>query len=382
MSAIHQLHPALSARLRPRPGFHRFSVPDIESETLKAEVLMPFEAGLNESIDEAEEQNLEWLEALGLADSNVRLNVGKAAFHHLGSLVYREEDELGLQLATNFITFLFLFDDMADSAQSTVGANVEVMRQTTQLLMQGVEGHWSSPGDADHIDVSPRLRRKIERLQNALADITARMKDFTIDGAAPDLTFYSEAMREYLEGNVAEARSRCEAREQFQADVRSYTDLRLAVSAVHPCLELGCITRRFQVSRQARNSWQFRAMRRACNLSVSYVNDIFSYRKEALAGETSNLLIVLAKSGGYANSQAVLDRSCQVCDDVLIDYFAAAETVAKEPGVDRYARLMESWMRGNLEWYLARNERYLASSSTDVPIIRPYPEVVFHAMAG
>lgn len=344
---------------------------------------MPFEAGLNEHIDDAQSHNSEWLEALRLATPNVQLNVGKAAFHHLAALVYREEDEVGLQLATNFITFLFLFDDMADSSQSTIGANVEVMTQATDVLMKGVEGHWSSPGDADHIDVSPRLRRKIERLQNALADITARMKSFTIDGAAPDLTYYVEAMREYFEGNIAEAQSRCEARGQyFRADIWSYTNLRLAVSAVHPCLELGCITRRFQVSRQARDAWQFKAMRRACNLSVSYVNDIFSYRKEALAGETSNLLIVLASSGGYASSQQALDKSCQVCDDVLFDYFAAGEALTKAAGVEQYARLMESWMRGNLEWYLARNERYLGSSSTDVPIHRPAESFAFQAMAG
>jgi hypothetical protein len=371
-SALHPMHPYMMRRKRVGVGRHGFPVPNLDSLELEADILMPFAAGLNPAIDCAETQNYEWLSSLGFADigDDTFRGVSKAAFHHLGALVYREEDSIGLSLATNFITFLFLFDDMVDSAESAIGTNVERTRQVTQMLMRGVDGRWASPGEADHLEIGVRSRRKVEGLQNALADITWRMKQLRrSDGSEPDLRHYRAAMSEYLEGNVREAEGRDDRSTQ---DVRSYTDLRLAVSAVHPCLEVGCITRRLHVDTAIRSRRAFAKMRRACNLNVSYINDLFSYKKEALAGETSNLVIVLSTSMTNSTVQQALDQACKVVDETILDYLEAADEFmdSAEPGIRGYMCLMESWMRGNLEWYLAHNERYLDASSTDLPIVR------------
>jgi hypothetical protein len=347
-----------------------FEVPNIDAIPLLANVWMPFETGLNSAIDYAEEQNFDWLENLGLAQpgDNTWRGVQDAAFHHLTSLVYREEDELGLALATNFVNFLFIFDDMVDSHDSEIGMRSDCTRQAAEMMMRGVHGHVAARGDANYIHVSARLQRKLEGLQNALADISARMLKFTVDGRVPNLQWYAAAVREYLEGNVREAINR---ETTPSLDVRSYSDLRIDVSGVYPCLEVGCITRRVELPDNLRSRWDFGLMQRACNLHVSYVNDLFSYKKEALACENSNLVIILERSGRYGAAQAAMNKACQICDISIIEYFDAARKYAAEgrnSPMRRTMRLMESWMRGNLDWYLAQHERYCAASSTDLSI--------------
>ncbi|GEM_PF-1788804 len=349
-----------------RLGRHLVSICDVDDSLLEADLFMPFEAGLNISVIDAEVQNFNWLVDMGLIVPGDAASeaVEHAAFHHLSSLVYQVEDGESLALVTNFITFLFFFDDMVDSSDSEIGTNIELIASVGEMMMMGVLGNRAFEGSCDDLAVTPRLRWKIGALQNALADLTRRMLKITGDQTA--LEFYTEAMSEYFEGNIIEARMRCSVE---TCDLPRYTDLRLAVSAVHPCLEIGAITRGLRVSDAVRNSDDFRELRRACNLSVSYINDLFSYRKEALAGETSNLVHVL-RSALDLETQDALDRAAVVANKVVFEFVDGRDSRSWSEDERGYIELMEAWMRGNMEWYLAVNERYMGASSTDRAIPR------------
>jgi hypothetical protein len=112
-------------------------------------------------------------------------------------------------------------------------------------------------------------------------------------------------------------------------------------------------------------------MRAACNLSVSFVNDIFSYAKESSAGEVSNIVTVNRMVYGMDLPDALL-ASSTANDEVIQNYCDAKQELSSRHQLDhstrRYIRMMENWMRGNFDWYSQdRTDRYTDYLTTAIP---------------
>ena len=322
---------------------------------------MPFDVGLNEYHAWVEEQNLAWLSKFGLLeDADEAAEVEKAAFHALAALVHHDDPLESLELASNFISFLFYFDDMVDSATSEIGTSFQLTREVADRMMRGVHGRVPALGD-EELPICQASRERVAALQCALADISARLRLFTTD-----ITPYIDAMQEYLDGVVHEAQIRdvCSC----FTTVEAYDALRVLVSGVRPCLELGAIVRGIQIPESVRASGPFKDMRRACNLNCSYINDLFSYQKEALVGETSNIVMVIEQASECA-PRAALREAFELTSQTVVDYLRASrELEGGDADTAAYMTLMENWMRGNLEWCVTANHRYLENSSTNLVV--------------
>jgi hypothetical protein len=70
-------------------------------------------------------------------------------------------------------------------------------------------------------------------------------------------------------------------------------------------------------------------------------------------GERSNLVAVLMDTEGRTEAEALCE-ACRWCDQVVADYLRARGAVGDAPGLD----LLESWMRGNLDWHALGTARY------------------------
>ena len=157
-----------------------------------------------------------------------------------------------------------------------------------------------------------------------------------------------------------------------------YAAARTRFSAVYACLELGFVLRGLKLAAAVRRHARFIGAMKATNLSVSYVNDIFSYKKELSHGESSNLVMVLARARSLA-LDAAFSEACRICDQVLADYLddrAALEQLGPDAGAA--TEVFESWIRGSFDWHVGRTRRYAEVLSTHAP--SPGPEVTGDCM--
>jgi len=100
---------------------------------------------------------------------------------------------------------------------------------------------------------------------------------------------------------------------------------------------------------------------------------LFSYRKEWLAGERSNLVMVFERTEGCGRASA-FHHACETHTEVIRDFHSARqslrETLRYDSGAAYYVKLMEYWMRGNMDWTVEnRTQRYTDASSTDMPLL-------------
>lgn len=380
-----KIQPGSSSPLlfRPPPGVASgstrlpvvFDHPD--PDPIVGSIIMPFASGRNPHTDAVATANAAWIVEHGLLepDTPAFLKFGAAGFEELAGLVHREDDFDILLLAANYITALFFLDDMVDAAGSRVGSEPELVRRMAAFMSECVHtglaprslvaSEWTLP--AGHAE-------KLAAIGQALADVTRRLR------ALPhglDIGHYLREMDEYLQGVVMEADHRRHEHAPHHGfeTISEYEAVRTKFSAMYACVEFGALLRGLAPSSLARNSQPYRRMVRNTNLCVSYVNDLFSYKKEFLLGESSNLVMVLEHTDGFTRA-AAFRRACKISDLVVLQYLDDKQ-LCSDLDVDAFAgmELMEAWMRGNYDWYVGRTFRYVDvlsthESSSNHPIVR------------
>ncbi len=337
-----------------------FDHPD--PEPIVGSIAMPFATGRNPHTDAVAVANAQWIVDLGLLEAYTPAfhKFGAARFEELAGLVYRDEDFDSLLLAANYITALFFLDDMVDAAGSRVGAEPALVRQMARFMSECVRTGWAPIElSASEWSLPSADRTKLLSIGRALADVTRRLVALPNQ---PDLRHYWIEMDEYLAGVVAEAKYR---QTQRFAGVADYEAVRTKFSAMYACLEFGMLLRGLNPSSKVRCYEPYRRMVRNTNLCVSYVNDLFSYRKEFLLGECSNLVMVLERTNGF-NRAAAFQEGCRISDFVLLDYMDNKQRCLQLDDADARASIsqMETWMRGNYDWYVGRTFRYVDTLST------------------
>jgi len=242
-----------------------------------------------------------------------------------------------LDLVSDWITFLFFYDDMCDTQKAT---NPDYLERLVSAENRLVElGHGAPVRDDD----TP--------LDRSLADIRARASAFADVAWLDRLGGHIE---EYIEG------CRWERLIRLQGQVPSlatYSKLRLLVSAVYPSFDFAgmCID-------GARTSFAdnilVQQLEVMANNYICWVNDIYGVDKEIGEQTTSNVVIVLAHQHGLSWDQA-LDRAIELCNTELQAFRALEQQIAKLVDTDcsSYICALEAWMRGNLDWY-AETKRY------------------------
>jgi hypothetical protein len=341
----------------------RFSISTTRQQ-LHGSLRMPFRQGLNRHLQAVSVQNLDWALGLGLVpyeDQALIDGLRRCQFEQLAALVHHDCSREGLELIANLYTAIFVLDDMLDDERSRIGSTVELASHVAEYLAATVAN-----------ERRPRLRadvpsyERVVAVGDAFADLAVRMLEL-VDGDLDVFGRYVDGMQLYLHGCVMESAKRIE-RVTRLAD---YVDVRLRISAVYACLDCGAIAEGLQVPNTIWNDPAFARMRIACNLSVSYVNDIFSYAKEEHAGEVSNLIVVNRMVSGSSLAEA-FEASIATCDEVMADYLdAKLELISRymlDDSTRGYIRMMEGWMRGNFDWYNElRTARYTEYLTTAIP---------------
>lgn len=325
------LHPSAD-----RPGLPVF-VPLPGAPPLRGTLHMPFASGRHPDTDAVGEEMSAWLARLGLLDARTAHIFARARFHELAGLVYHRGDRDTLRLAADFIAALFVLDDLVDGGGHAAGRDERATQAALGPLREAARTGRAPPAGAG----APALRPVAE----ALADLRRRLDD----RGAPVEGWLAE-LEVYLDGVVEEAGRRARG----YVSVEDYAAVRVAFSAVYACVELGLAAEGLRLTPA------LRPLARAANLSVSFVNDVFSWPKERALGERSNLVAVLAEHRGLSERRAWA-AACRACDDVVAAHLAGRAALTADER--RALPLLEGWMRGNYDWHAVGTERYTAALS-------------------
>lgn len=332
------------------------------SETIVGSLAMPFQSGRNPYTASIADASVDWLVDMGVleADSPSCRAFEGANVHGLAGLVHRYESAEDLLLATNFYSTMFVFDDMLDAGGSRVGSVPEFVRRSTALMMDALR--WGrAPQQALPAEEWPlplAHRQKLAAIARCFADVVRRLK---ARPNSPDLGYFLHEMDEYFRGIVEE--STCRAERAFPS-LEAYAQARLKFGAMYACVEFGALLRRLAPTAIARRFRPYRRMVRNTNLCVSYVNDLFSYKKEHALGEVSNLVMVIEQVEDQDRS-AAFRKACRICDHVMEEYVADKQRCEQlEPDAKAGIELLEDWMRGHYDWYHENTTRYAEALTT------------------
>lgn len=352
--------PALHLRMEEASSYEPITLDHPGDEIITGRIHMPLAHGRNHATPTVEAECLAWLCEHGLLTpgSTAVATVRAGRFHELAGHAYRHEDRDALQIAADFISALFFFDDLVDTDQSYVGRDSDLTRRLAGLLAAGLRsGEPPAPDAGSDWPLTPADRRKVLSIAAAFADIRrrlARRHPTTLEPFFQEVDVYFESMAHEAAHRVG----------RDYASLDDYASVRTSYSAVYVCIELGLVLRGVALSPATRRDAHLRLARQSANLSVAYINDLFSYKRELLLGESTNLVMLLERLHGLSLAEA-FEEACRMANEQMRRFLSSRAAIeARDPGARAATELFESWVRGNYDWHVGHTQRYSRALST------------------
>ena len=299
----------------------------------RARLTCPLEPAIHGEVEAAHRHTLSWAVELGLVHpSGTKFaRFDGARFTWLAARAYPTVTLTQLELISDWITFLFFYDDMCDTQEAAEADYLDRLVAAENRLIEIGHGAAVEAGDTP--------------LDRALADI--RQRTAALAGEAWLLRLAAH-IQEYIEGVRWERILRLQSRVPSLA---TYSKLRLLISAVFPCFDFAglCIDGRRTDFAANVHVQQLEVM---ANNYICWVNDIYGVDKELSEATTSNLVIVLANEYDLSWGEA-LDRAIEMCNAELAAFLELEAALGQLSDTDcrSYVAALKAWMRGNLDWY-------------------------------
>jgi hypothetical protein len=300
-------------------------------------IVMPFASHPSPAVERAERHAREWLVSQSLLDPDDPDLLTLPRLGRLAAFAYPAAEPAALDMAADWVTWLYVFDDRYADEGSPDPA-----------LLAGQVAHL-----LDALDGAPPAGP----LAAALADLVGRHRDLA---TAEQTDRFVANVRGYLLGVLAEVSYRSAGRVPTLAE---YLPLRLQASGCLPCLSLVeiCAPGR-PAAGSAVHEPCIAALTRLAGSVIALANDIYSCPREIDQSPVPfifNLPLVLAENEHLPLSEAM--RRAVVMTQDLADRLARDYRTALAEGdyVAAYCRGLADWTQGTFEW-MARSGRYAA----------------------
>ncbi|AZK97291.1 MULTISPECIES: terpene synthase family protein [Streptomyces] len=289
-----------------------------------------------------------WADAYDLLDSPAARD--RLARSHLGALIARSYPAMGLHRAdavAGWFTWAFVIDDCHDrQPEGQIDYDSSAFRMLRLLTP----------------DATLPATTTASRLDAILARV---WHDLARDRSAAWRMRFTLHMTHFLAAFKYESLNR---RHHHTPGLLGYTQLRRASGGITPSLDLLEVASDREIPPLLHETDQFQTMFKCASDVVVWVNDIVSLRKELVAGETTNGVLVLARERGGGLQDAIDAVYGRVGGWVAAFRQAREElralsgqwlglTRGERHAVESYADGMEAWMRGNLDWSFS-SDRY------------------------
>ena len=319
--------------------------------TERPRLFCPIPSAVNTFVEIADLHAYDWVQRWGLiSPAGEQSNKFRAArFSWLAARSYSTATKEQLKLVTDWIAFLFCYDDMCDTAPVGGGEHQRLLDGLEDRLIDIIHGAAPRAGDS--------------ALAKALADICNRVAVMEVDGEW--MSRLAGHFRDYIHGVRWERRLRLRHETPSMA---TYTKMRPLISAVFPCFDFAAMFTPGLTKQSVDNAYA-RQLEMVANNHICMVNDIFGVEKEIREGTTCNVVLVLMQEGALSLSAAI-DRAVELCNEELAAFFALQSdyTELAQPGAAgaSYVGALRSWMRGNLDWY-TKTKRYARTGHAKGP---------------
>jgi 5-epi-alpha-selinene synthase len=284
----------------------------------------------------AEESSLAWADDFGLFRDGRSFKIFKAG--GIGRLAarfhpYSSSDDLCL--LSDFYSWMFLQDDLRD--ESEIGFSPDRLSDSDRRSLDVLEGDEPSGGDSPVVHAMCDLRERFE----ARAPGPMWMRRFT------------RTIRNYLDATVWEASNRARG---VVPDPEAYLRMRPLTGGLDIDEELIGLTDHARLPRWVLDNASVKRMTEASFNVVCWSNDILSLEKELAHGDFHNLVIVLHDATGLSledSARRVVEmHNAEVRDFISITHDMPSFGGSLDENLFRYASVLRSRMRGNLDWSL------------------------------
>lgn len=267
-------------------------------------------------------------------------------YGHIAARVYPNAPAEALQVASDFVAWLFFADDQND--ETDVGCRLSWMKELHARFGAVLEGHGPTSQDRP--------------LCHALHDLVSRASRRAPAGW---MGRFSRSMLEYF----AASRWECENRRlSVVPSPATYLAMRPFTGAVYACFDLFAVTDALHLPAAVHDHPVVQALRLRANNVIGVCNDILSVEKELSHGDVHNLVLAI-RHDQRCTLQEAIHRAAAWHDAEVGAYLALEPCMpsfgsAVDADLARYAGGLRAWMRGNLDWSLA-SARYRSSASQE-----------------
>ncbi|XYH98454.1 terpene synthase family protein [Sorangium sp. So ce1128] len=312
------------------------------------ELWYPFSSEISPHAAAIERGSRQWANRFNLIKRNGSLDPARPIeYALLAARTYPKAERERLQIAADWLSWLFLMDDECD--ETGVGGDPERLMRVHERLLAVLRG--APPSANDH----PFVR--------SLHDLRTRMAERE---SSAWLARFAHAVEEYFSANRWEAKNRLLGVIPSASD---YQAMRAHTGAVFTCFELTQITDGIKLPADVRQHPSVQRLALLANCVICWSNDIFSVNKESSQGDVHNLVIVLQNEHRLSNDEAVREavRVHNGTVRAFVEQAAALDTFGREVDAElnRYLDGLRYWMRGNLDWsWTALRYRRAAAESS------------------
>jgi (+)-eremophilene synthase len=307
----------------------------------------PFPAAINAYAEDANQGTIAWAHSYGLMPSDPAGRHRHEEYGYFAARVHPNASRQTLQIAADFIAWLFFADDHNDETET--GIRIDWMTERLARFSAVLQGE--------------RPARSDSPLCHALFDLRTRASQWVHSSW---MTQFKRSMIEYF----AAGRWECENRQLGAAlSPATYLAMRPFTGAVYPCFDLFAVTDALRLPDAAREHPVVQALRLRANNVISACNDIFSLEKELAHGDMHNLALAILNEQRCSLQQAV-ERAAAWHDAEVGAYLALERSLPSfgavvDADLARYAGCLRAWMRGNLDWSRASARYRISASSPD-----------------
>ncbi|HMN26536.1 MAG TPA: hypothetical protein PKE45_00170 [Caldilineaceae bacterium] len=301
----------------------------------------PITPAVNPHVERTHEHSMQWVAKFHLVQPQSKQHDGLQAgqFAWLAALTQPYVSLEDLQLYCDSITWLTLHDDILDTSQ--LGRNPQAWgmleRRLSAILQGAAPSHQDEPLVSALSDLCQRLRRRTSE---------AWMERFAI------------SVKQSFQANLWEATNRAHG---ITPDLTTYTKLRQFSDGFSTCFDLIGMMALIDPQADFLTHLYVQQLEVMAINHCVWVNDIFSYKKEMMEANGSNLVLVL-QNECQLGLQAAVNRAVAMCDAEMRAFLRMASNLpsfgpAEDAMLARYLHCLQACMRGHLDWY-AKTTRY------------------------
>lgn len=312
----------------------------------------------NPHIDAANEQSINWAIRLGLIDSHDAFEkLQRAKFTAVFPTALRIKCLDDLKLLGDFVTFLFLFDDIIDQHWLSVREQLPNLESVFKVFIDIIQGDYTDIAAIPHIDFYC-----YKNFSAALFDICDRFRTKQASHA-----YFIKCMHGYFGSIIWELTDRLSNDALTET---TYLSMRGHTGAVRASFELIALICEIEVPEAIRNNPVFERVVSAANIALCIMNDIVSFPKELFEPSHSNLIWVKLdelvnacpkiklKKGKLlqqAINYAIKRHNAEVYDFIQWQKLLPMENHA----LNEYCAILLACLWDNLNWSFTETDRYL-----------------------